>query len=154
MCAWKFELGETILQEPPNDAESFAAMEEESQTAPSLSLSDPILPCQKSFVELCLAFSSGEPAAGAKFKLDAPGAPPQSGTLDEKGRVRIEDINIDPQKVMLKVHVTEEEDSEEDPVYQLQLVAKEEPKAQEEEPPQEEEPAHYFFPDIVLEELS
>ncbi len=151
MCAWKFEVGETVLQERPNDARSFAAMEEESQAAPSRSLRDPVLPCQKSFVELCLALPSGAPAAGAKFKLDAPGAPPQSGTLDEQGKVRIEDIDIDPQKVMLKVHVTEE--GEEEPVYRLQLVAKEEQEPQEEEP-EEEADAHYFFPDIVLEELS
>jgi hypothetical protein len=138
--------GPPMLKEEEDTASAFSAMEEEIASGyRSDTLADPILPCLQPSVELTLLLDDDEPAAFAKYSLSLPGGDVRSGVLDENGFVRIEDLDIPADQVMLQVEVFEDDDDPESvPEFTLQLVPKV-PDPETAETLQEDSPEQDYF---------
>lgn len=152
----QFEVGDlTVKPEEQSPAESFAAMEDEVlEGNSSREVGNPILPCQKPSLELLLSDEDGKPAANIPYNLSLPDGTQRSGKLDDKGYVRIEDIETDIDTVTLKLWREVLDDGTS--IYELQLVKLEDTLSEEIEQEEEPEFPGYFIPSydrfIELEE--
>ena len=156
---WVIEAGPSTLKDPPPEPlESFQSMNEEVVLGErNDELSDPILPCQKPWLELTLLDDNGEPAAYANYRITAPGGGGRTGQLDANGHVHIDDIDVPADKAMLKVWIVDNEnDPDAPPTYEIQLVPKApDPEVQQietEQPPEEPEYFHPTFDRRVADE--
>ncbi|MFN0103823.1 MAG: hypothetical protein ACKV2U_17285 [Bryobacteraceae bacterium] len=120
---------------PDDPAESLRKMEKriDAELSPT-QYSAPCLPCHRPWIELVLYLDSGEPAAHAPFSLDLPNGGSQSGELDERGYVRIYDVEADPETVDIEVTVLPQMDGPD--IYKIYLAPKKpgpEPEGEEDE---------------------
>jgi hypothetical protein len=147
---WTIEVGASTLKDPaPEASESFAAMEAEiAQAERNDALADPVAPCETTWLELTLTDADGNPAANAKYRLTAPGGEGRTGTLDENGFARIDDIDVPADTAMLKVWIVDDpSDPDAPPRYEVQVVEKaDEAEAEAEAEPEADDAAEpeYF----------